>query len=332
MPGRTLKHQIQRQWLARKKRRFSMSQREGGHTREIQFKRVLIATDFSDASRNALRYAAAIARNHEARLHVVHVVSSVGYRMVGPDAEIHAAELAARELKELWNKLGGANQSSKFELALIVRQGEICAQIEDVVEKEHVDLVVVGTHGRTGLSKVMMGSVAEEIFRKARCPVLTVGPASSWSWPQNEVGAEKVILFSSNLGDASMNALPYAVTIANRSKSKLIMLHVARLVAPADPMSIFGHTLDAVQEEIRQRCMQQLRSQMPDNLNVESELRVTFGLPADGVLAEARSTGAGLIVLGVERKSLFAATGHSPSSTAYEVVTEAECPVLSVRC
>lgn len=75
-------------------------------SQEIRFKRTLIATDFSDASRNALRYAAAIARHHEARLYTVHVVSSIGYKKVGPDAEVTAAEVAARDLRELWGQLG----------------------------------------------------------------------------------------------------------------------------------------------------------------------------------------------------------------------------------
>ncbi len=308
-----------------------MSHTQGGYANAIRFKRVLIATDFSDASRNALRYAAAIARNHEARLYIVHVVSSVGYRMVGPDVEIQAAELAARELKELWAKLGGSSPSSEFELSLIVRRGEICAQIEDLVEKEQIDLLVVGTHGRTGLSKVMMGSVAEETFRKASCPVLTVGPVSSWSWPQSEVGKEKVILYATDFGNASLKALPYAISIANRSGSKLVMLHVARFVGRADPMSIYGHTLDAVQEETRQGCMQRLKAQVPDNLKIEPELRVSFGVPADRILAEATATEAGLIGLGVHHKSLFASAGHSPSTTIYELVMNAQCPVLTVR-
>lgn len=111
--------------------------------KEIWFKRILVATNFSDASQNALRYAAAIARHHGARLYIVHVVSSLGFKMVGPDAEVEAAELAARELKEHWGKLSGTGE--RVELALIVRRGDVCDELEDLIQNEEVDLVVVGT-------------------------------------------------------------------------------------------------------------------------------------------------------------------------------------------
>ncbi len=297
--------------------------------KEIRFKRVLIATDFSDASHNALRYAAAIARHHGARLYIVHVVSSLGYRMVGPNAEIEAAELAARELKQLWGRLGGTDE--KVELALIVRRGDVCYQLEELIQKELIDLVVVGTRGRTGVSKLMLGSVAEQIFRKVRCPVLTVGPNSAWDWPQREVGAEKVILFATDFGDAAFSALPYALSIANRSKSKLIILHVAKPLLQTDPTPIFGQSLDRIDEEIRTASQQRLAKLIPKDLQVEAEVRVKGGLPVDGILGVASTSAAGLIVLGLHRKALVIPSGHLPSTTAYGVVIAASCPVLTVR-
>jgi nucleotide-binding universal stress UspA family protein len=300
-------------------------------SKDIQFKRALIATDFSDASRNALRYAAAIARHHGARLYIVHVVSSVGYRMVGPDAEVAAAELAARELKELWSKLGGADESNRVELSLIVRRGDICRQLEELIQMELIDLVVIGTRGRTGISKVLLGSVAEEIFRKVSCPVLTVGPNSTWDWPQREVGAEKVILFATDFGDAAFKALPYAKSIAKRSRSRLILLHVDKPIVQADPTPIFGQSLERIDGEIRAASQHRLAELMPEDSPVESELTVKRGLPVDVILDEASKSGAGLIVLGLHRKSLLIRSGHLPSTTVYGVVIAAECPVLTVR-
>ena len=299
--------------------------------KDIRFKRILIATDFSDASRNALRYAAAIARHHGARLYIVHVVSSVGYRMVGADVEVKAAELAARDLRELWSKLGGADESRRVELALFVRIGDVCHQLEELIQKELIDLVVVGTRGRTGVSKVMLGSVAEDIFRKVSCPVLTVGPNSAWDWPQREVGAEKVILFATDFGDAAFKALPYAVSIANRSRSKLILLHVATPILQADTTPIFGQPLDRIEEEIRTASQQRLAELIPEDPQLESELRVKRGLPVDAILGEASRSAAGLIVLGLHRKSLLVPSGHLPSTTIYGVVVAAKCPVLTVR-
>jgi nucleotide-binding universal stress UspA family protein len=251
--------------------------------------------------------------------------------MVGPDAEVAAAEVAARDLKELWGKLGGADESRGVELVLIVRRGDVCSELEGLIHNELIDLVVVGTRGRTGVSKVVLGSVAEEIFRKVSCPVLTVGPNSAWDWPQREVGAEKVILFATDFGDAALQALPFAVSIADRSRSRLILLHVDTPLLQTDPTPIFGQSLDRVEEEIRGASQQRLAELISKNPQVESELRVKHGLPVDAILGEASTSAAGLIVLGLHRKSLLVPSGHLPSTTVYGVVVAAECPVLTVR-
>jgi nucleotide-binding universal stress UspA family protein len=251
--------------------------------------------------------------------------------MVGFDAEVEAAELAARELKELWGKLGGADESRRVELSLIVRRGDVCEELEELIQKELIDLVVVGTRARTGVSKVMLGSVAEDIFRKVSCPVLTVGPNSAWDWPQREVGAEKVILFATDFGDAALKALPFAVSIAHRSRSKLILLHVATPLPQTDLTPILDQSLDKIEEEIRTAGRQRLAELVPKNPQIEVELRVKHGLPVDAILGEASSSSAGLIVLGLHRKSLLFPSGHLPSTTVFGVVIAAKCPVLTVR-
>lgn len=176
----------------------------------------------------------------------------------------------------------------------------------------------------------MLGSVAEDIFRKVSRPVLTVGPNSAWDWPQREVGAEKVILFATDFGDAALKALPFAVSIANRSRSKLILLHVVAPVLQAEPTPSFGQ-LDRIEEEIHAGSQQQLAQLKPVDPQMVSELKVKSGLPVDAILAEASSSAAGLIVLGLHRQSLIIPSGHLPSTTAFGVVIGAKCPVLTVR-
>jgi nucleotide-binding universal stress UspA family protein len=286
-----------------------------------------MATDFSDASRNALRYAAAIAGFNGARLYIVHVVSGAGYAMV-PAAEVQGAGLAASDLKGLLNNLADAGESLPIEVALIARQGDTAAELDELVREDKIDLIVVGTHGRTGFSKLTLGSVAEKVFRKASCPVLTVGPNSPADWPERELGAEKAILFATDFGNASLAALPYAASIANRSRSKLVVLHVQGPVLESRASSIFGD--DTLPEELRCAALRQLQEVLPEELGIEPELQVTVGLPVDGILSEAARTSAGLIVLGINRRSLLVPAGHLPS-TAYGVVIQARCPVLTVR-
>jgi nucleotide-binding universal stress UspA family protein len=293
-------------------------------SRTIQFNRILIATDFSDASRNALRYAAAIAGFNGAKLYIVHVVSSFGYTIV-PDAEAQATKLAARDLEGLVNNL---NDALAVEVALIVRQGDIAAALNEAIREEKIDLIVLGTHGRTGLSKLMLGSVAESVFREMSCPVLTVGPNSPVGWPERELGAEKVILLATDFGNASLAALPYAESIANRSRSRLVVLHVNGLVPESPTTSLFGD--ETIAEELRYAAVQQLQEVLPKDLGIKPELRATVGVPVDSILSEAAGTSAGVIVLGVYRRSLLVPAGHL-SSTAYGVVLQARCPVLTVR-
>ena len=295
-------------------------------SRITQFNRVLMATDFSDASRNALRFAAAIARVNNARLYIVHVISSVAYAMA-PEEEVQAADLAAPLLSGLLKNLDDAGERPPVEVALIVRQGDITAQLDKLIREEKIDLIVVGTHGRTGFPKLTLGSVAENVFRKASCPVLTVGPNSPADWPERELGAEKAILLATDFGDASLAALPYAASIANRSRSKLVVLHVNTPLPESPANSVFGD--ETVAEELRYAAVQQLQKLLPGDLGIEPELRVTASLPVDGILSEAAGTSAGLIVLGLHRRSHVPA-GHLPS-TAYGVVIQARCPVLTVR-
>jgi nucleotide-binding universal stress UspA family protein len=302
---------------------LGVSMREDSQT--TQFNRILMPTDFSAASRNALPYAAAIAGFNGARLYIVHVISSVGQTMV-PGAEVKAT--VARDLKGLLNNLDDAGESLPVEVALIVRQGDIAAELDELIREERIDLIVVGTHGRSGFSKLTLGSVAENVFRKASCPVLTVGPHSPADWPARALGAEKAILLATDFGNASRAALPYAASIANRSRSKLVVLHVNRPLPESPVTSIFGD--EPIAEELRYAAVQQLQALLSRGLGIEPELRVTFGLPVDGILNEASYNSAGVIVLGLHRRSLLVPAGRLPS-TAYRVVIQSRCPVLTVR-
>ncbi len=249
-----------------------------------------------------------------------------------PDGAVQAAEAAVQDLKELGQKLVSNDGSRPIDTAVIVGKGEVSAALEDVIRTDHIDLVVLGTHGRTGLEKITLGSVAEHFFRRASCPVLTVGPSSSPDWPQRELGAEKAILCPMDSADASLAALTYAVSIAKRTHSKLVLLDVAESVPQGERTPVIGDAVDAAaKDELRRVRTQWLRSLLPEGLGVESEARLAFGPPVAAILAEAATTASGLIVLGLHHKSFFPPPAHMPSSTAYEVVIGAQCPVLTVR-
>jgi nucleotide-binding universal stress UspA family protein len=144
-----------------------------------EWKRILCPIDFSDASRAALEMAADLARQHGATLTLFHAYPVPGYTF--PDGSFVAsskmleelAEQARRHLEE-WKGIATSLGLAAVEAATAV--GEPAYEIVAFAKEKAIDLVVVGTHGRTGLTHALMGSVAERVVRKAPCPVLTVRP------------------------------------------------------------------------------------------------------------------------------------------------------------
>jgi nucleotide-binding universal stress UspA family protein len=132
---------------------------------------ILHPTDFSEYSEHAFRLACALARDYGARLIALHVLVPLavvyGEGMVIPDAGREREEVNAR-LEKL-QKMGG---QVRVEPCLV--EGAPVAEILRVAQETPADLVIMGTHGRTGLRRLLMGSVAEQVVRQAACPVLTV--------------------------------------------------------------------------------------------------------------------------------------------------------------
>src|SRR5271166_5046285 len=148
------------------------------HRGAISVKNVLYATDFSATSELALPYATAICRHFASTLHVAHVLSDtnlllmtggVDYVCVGTVYEDAHAEAQAK-IQQVASRLGEIPHQT------YVLHGQVWTNLSSIVAEKGIDLIVVGTHSRTGLGKLLLGSVAEDILRHAPCPVLTVGP------------------------------------------------------------------------------------------------------------------------------------------------------------
>jgi nucleotide-binding universal stress UspA family protein len=305
-----------------------------GSAVDLHLKSVLLATDFSPASVKPLHHALAIAKHYGAKLYLAHVVSPAAYLMAGPEALQLARDAACCELKQLQQNLvrNGSLDGSDHELVL--RQGVVWEQLCSVIFEKQIDLVVVGTHARTGIEKLILGSVAEQVFRDANCPVLTVGPHSYREGRLDLNGEVRNYLFATDFGEASLAALPYAVSLAHQPKAKLILAHTLPEV-PVSNIPGWYSTAEvaAMRDNARMACLQQLEHLAPrdEQPPIESELVVQFGTPSEKILQVALDRRADLIILGLRRPSLIAATSHNPWATAYEIVCGAGCPVLTVR-
>ncbi len=148
-------------------------------TVEIDLKNILYPTDFSDLSLKACKYAVSFTEAHQAQLHCIHVVDeayqywvSLGPESIpmGPPAE-DLTGLAEKQLTEFKSSHLGGLKKEPITEALF---GRPFVRICDYARDQHIDLIVIATHGRSGISHALMGSTAEKVVRKAPCPVLTV--------------------------------------------------------------------------------------------------------------------------------------------------------------
>lgn len=301
---------------------------------DIFLKSVLIATDFSEASEKALRHALAIARHYGAKLYLVHVVSSLGFTLVGPDAVTQATEVVWRDARELENGLVQSGALTGLPYEVVVRQGNVWDELDQIIDQEQIDLVVVGTHARQGLGKLLLGSVAEHIFRRADCLVLTVGPGSLQDSPIGSTRAIRPFLFATDFTQASLCALPYAISAANHFGTKLVLLRVISDI-PMPKGVDWPSANDVIQmrEKARVSSLRQLEDLTCQNLKltITPECVVEFGEPAEKILQVANALQSDAIILGLHRKTRIGAASHMPWATAYEVACGACCSVLTVR-
>lgn len=147
----------------------------------IEFKKILAPLDFSECSHEALGYAISIAGKYGAELYLLHVLELPHYASAGvtPSTLREVLKLEAEMEKEAEKALGEAEEKVKkaqVQVSKLIRKGEAYAEISRAARELNADLIVMGTHGRTGLPHVLLGSVAERIVRTASCPVFSVKP------------------------------------------------------------------------------------------------------------------------------------------------------------
>lgn len=303
---------------------------------EVHLKSVLIATDFSGASEKPLRHALAIARRYGAKFYLAHVISSRGFTIAGPDTVIAAADAVWRDARRLDEDLVKSGALAGLRHEVIVRQGEVWEELEKIIRQEHVDLVVIGTHGRRGLGKLLLGSVAEQIFRHADCPVLTVGPGSFQEAPIEGTRPIRPFLFATDFGEASLHALPFAISSANLFGAKLALLHVvAGVPIPEGNRWYTAGDVMRMQENARVASLRRLEELTRNaTLEVKPEFIVEFGSASPvskKIMEAAENLRVDVIIMGLHRSTHVGTAAHMPWATAYEVVCAADCPVLTVR-
>lgn len=291
----------------------------------IAFRRILCPVDFSDGSRHALDHAVAIARWYGGTVAAVHVVHPIPYAdplMAG--AIIFMPEDLDRTRQELAEFVTDETGTTPIDTAVV--QGDATQTILKWAEDPPADLIVMGTHGRRGFERLILGSVTERVLRKASCPVLTVPPRAADAVPVGPVVFAR-ILCPVDFTPASMKALAYAASLASETNSSLTVMHAVEPVPIYEPV-VAGGVGVVNYEEIATRAMRARLHEAAPRGRFVHEVVVT-GRPYRAILQQAQDDHSDLIVIGAHG-SLADRIGFFGSTTNH-IVREAACPVLSLR-
>jgi nucleotide-binding universal stress UspA family protein len=296
-----------------------------GATPQVKMRNILYLTDFSEPSEAALPFAVSIARKHGATVHALHVeildayvyakTTSAGWVKQAEEDKVKA------EMQQVESLLAGVPYETSLEWGV-----GVWPAVERSIQENSIDLIVVGTHGRTGAQKFVLGSVAEEIFRRSPVPVLTIGP-SVRSGKHNGASFH-CVLFPTDFSPESLAAASHAFSLAQESHARVLLMSVMRKPEDRDKneMRLFEVS---VAESIQR--LYDVAQQFP-KLPAPPEVFVEYGEPADRIVEAAKRCGADLIVVGVrDATGRLGAATHLERATAHKVVAHAPCPVLTVR-
>ncbi|HWR17909.1 MAG TPA: universal stress protein [Terriglobales bacterium] len=279
----------------------------------ISFKHILVATDLSPASLWSLPYVTEIALQYGSTVYVGHVIPFGTYVAVRPQTfdavEEEVRQGAQKKLDSFATELKDHGVAAKT----LLHEGDVGVVMPSWIKEHDIGLVALGTTGRSGIRKLTVGSIAEEIVRDAECPVLTVGPASS---ARKQV-AIRNILYASDFSEDSRRAGAYAMSLAGRHKARLILLHVRN-----------EEDLKLSHASLAERLEKVIPHQATPSAS--TEVLIAEGRPATKVLEIAGEHSVDLIVIGVRGSGWSRVASHF-GSTAHAIIVGASCPVLTVR-
>jgi len=295
----------------------------------LDIRRILCPVDFSEASKHALDHAVMIAGWYRARITALHVRHPAF--LVEPPilfAEVGATSMGTLEEVEtrLHQWLSPVRAAGIASEVMALDGNNPAARITEIAQRIEADLIVLGTHGRSGFERLLLGSVTEKVVRTVQCPVITVPPPSV----ATSTLPFKRVICGVDFSEPSMAALRFAMSLAKESNSSITLLHVLEFPPATDLLSTMPFDMAnyrvAVQEDATRRLVDLLTEDV--RTWCQPETRIAHGKPYEEILGAATECRADLIVLGVHGRNgldlmLF-------GSTTNQVMRRATCPVLTV--
>jgi nucleotide-binding universal stress UspA family protein len=297
----------------------------------VSINRILCPIDFSDFSLDALRHGLGLAQWYSAQLTLFHVYQlSQALPVEGIPGSVPVYVNAdpnkmAEEVRRFCAPLLGSSARS---VDIVVSPGNAANEIRREAERLPFDLLILGTHGRSGFERLFLGSVTEKVLRSTRVPVLTIPP------PVREPGSPlyKTILCPLEFSPPSIRALEYALSLALEANARLILLHAIENVLGDAGAEALGHlSVSEYYHQLEQDAVTRLRAVVPENAHVWSrpEERVVKGRAHQEILKVVADEHVDLVVMGVQGKGVVDRLVFG--STTHRVIREAGCPVLTLH-
>jgi nucleotide-binding universal stress UspA family protein len=283
----------------------------------LSLKKILFPTDFSTASRAALPFARALAKVYGSTILVAHSIASQAHHPDVTDRFLGENDQVWHDARHKLDEFIQDRQLVPLPCTTLLDRGDVADVIPAMIHEHEVDLVVLVTHGRHGVGKLILGSAAEKIYRTAFCPVLTVGPKAQHA----EQWQLRRILCPLDVAEDPEPVLHYALSLAEENQAEFIVLQ-------AVPMVPWQH-----RASVEQRCWRAMEGLIPEHAKdwCMPQIVVRWEHPAEAIVREAQEREADLIVMSVHKSRAAAWSSHLPWPVASEVVSRAVCPVLTIR-
>lgn len=296
----------------------------------LQLKHIMCTTDFSDLSNRAIPYGFALAKEFDARLYTCHVIglpATTGYGEVIADLveqQNKALEYAHEELIRIIGK-------QQIDWEPLISAGHTADEITRLAEKTSTDLVVTATHGRSGLKRLLLGSVTERLIRTLPCPMLIIpGTEQNATLTKASDFKPKRILIGCDFSKVSTLAFEYGLSLAQEFQAELHLVHV---VEPPDYRHLDRSGLEYgkdISADFLDHLTRKLEKLMPDDARhwCTPKTILLRGKPDEKLIDYADSNNIDMIVLGVRGQGLV--EKMLVGSTTDRVIRRSTCPVLSV--
>jgi nucleotide-binding universal stress UspA family protein len=288
------------------------------------FEKILVATDFSDSSRSAWFAGVSLAERCLAKLEVLHVYTYMRY-VFSPDRfPIPDEKWQARLLEEMDTHypLRFYSNSSRS----VTTNASVVDGILEYAKKEGCDLIVVGTHGRRTLGRVLLGSVAQELIRNSSVPVMVVRAVKD---PADHVQNYNRILVPIDFSEMSMKALNFGIRIANFMQSDIHLIHTVDVPTISNLKSMYTLPDTMISNVAELNVDQSLRKAIEDKELIGNwKVATLYGDPAEEILNYAAKENCGFIVMGTHGRKAFERVLLGSVTTS--VASKSVIPVITV--